>query len=838
MIFDQAYYTSCEIGLKGIKGFQMNAASSGINQNILNILERYSIYIPPISMPTRPNLDDLSIFPKSLNYIKLTDGSAVLSRSIYLGMDYSGRFGNYFTHFIVHKSSTELINHIIPIMTWDARFWKEEPINNIEIPQISSLEIGKFKKCEDFIISMSTSKHSRYLKSFFCCIQKSLETKRRIIIVDNDVSIAKLIASISIILPNSLLKDLTFTTYTKNPYNIDTLITGTTVDSDFMFSSSEIDHQYFVFDFINNRYTSSPALSKYATVLGEWFETQSYDKIKFFKEFVDNLDILISPICLDYLINICFLLNGQDITFRELENTHKFIYDNNLYNRYEILNAVIAALLDSNNNTSNIVSIVTDIFNFSITSTSISVDGKNDAAKFYIDWMIQRVIPMSSDEDINKIVQFINDKNIPMSMWEFILKDVTILLNYYQDIKNLHRLLIFSDGVNILGYLTPSLEKVCKQILTGDIQSESSQKVLDFFIKNNISSSIDNLIYEHIKKLYTKSYSNINLVMISNSNTSLKKLALIADTANDVSFLLFIYAFIISSSTKKGQDTVELLKKINTKYNKLTVDDFDNFYRIIWDKDVIDIKDAAIIINYNERISLQSKIFLSILINELLHCPSIISPKGDILTILQKLKVNEKLYTDLPPELIKKINICFKISSYQNELKKCKSADSIFKLVQSIIKFIPDNNHIYRKEIFKLTLKYTNLNSDSRLIIPHMFSQLPNIDKKHFMVALQDFLNSYKYKESNSVQMWIQIFLFIIKSINESDHFKTTQHIYFHELKSAFNKIPHKEQDEIRSIITKNNKYNNTKWKTWQRDTGLLKTISRYIFTKNIKQER
>ena len=64
LVLEQAYYTSCEVGLRGSKGFQMNAVSPGLDPNTLLYLERYGVYVPPLSSPTRPTEEELGSFPK------------------------------------------------------------------------------------------------------------------------------------------------------------------------------------------------------------------------------------------------------------------------------------------------------------------------------------------------------------------------------------------------------------------------------------------------------------------------------------------------------------------------------------------------------------------------------------------------------------------------------------------------------------------------------------------------------------------------------------------------------------------------------------------------------
>lgn len=103
----------------------MKAASSGLDESTLTKLERYGLYVPPLSCPVRPTETELEQFPVALSFYRLPDGAAVLSRSTYVGQDYSGRFGNYFTHFLVSRDAGEFTSRLLHLLAWNAGFWKD-----------------------------------------------------------------------------------------------------------------------------------------------------------------------------------------------------------------------------------------------------------------------------------------------------------------------------------------------------------------------------------------------------------------------------------------------------------------------------------------------------------------------------------------------------------------------------------------------------------------------------------------------------------------------------------------------------------------------------------------
>ncbi len=73
MSFLQAYYTSCERGLRGSKGFQINAATEGLDPSLLQQVERLGLYVPPVEAPSRPTAEEIERFPVSLLYQRLGD---------------------------------------------------------------------------------------------------------------------------------------------------------------------------------------------------------------------------------------------------------------------------------------------------------------------------------------------------------------------------------------------------------------------------------------------------------------------------------------------------------------------------------------------------------------------------------------------------------------------------------------------------------------------------------------------------------------------------------------------------------------------------------------------
>ena len=88
---EQLYYTSCEKGLENASGFQIKAMSNGFTKT--NDVRQLGSYEPSRDLPSQPDSEELKEFPILFKY-----KDDVFVRSVYVGQDYTKRFGNYFMH--------------------------------------------------------------------------------------------------------------------------------------------------------------------------------------------------------------------------------------------------------------------------------------------------------------------------------------------------------------------------------------------------------------------------------------------------------------------------------------------------------------------------------------------------------------------------------------------------------------------------------------------------------------------------------------------------------------------------------------------------------------------
>lgn len=291
MAFRQTYYTSCQQGLRGGKGFQINAASDGLDAPLLQQVERLGLYVPPVSAPSRPTAEEIETFPVALLYQVLGDGSAVLAQAKYTGADYSGRFGNYFTHSLVSADPARDLGEEgpLPVELWRAPVWTTSESEGRTLPPLAHPPAGGVVTHERVAQFLSERDRMERLPDFLTAVQGALSTGRRVILVEESQSVALWIAAASYALPRRLALRLTFNTYVKNPYQSDFLIVGTTADSDFGFAAHEIEHQFYVLDFEGGRFTRLPEVTPFARLASAAYAAGRADAVAAFSAFAERV---------------------------------------------------------------------------------------------------------------------------------------------------------------------------------------------------------------------------------------------------------------------------------------------------------------------------------------------------------------------------------------------------------------------------------------------------------------------------------------------------------------------------------------------------------------------
>jgi hypothetical protein len=128
----QAFHTSCRSGLAGISGFQVNAATPGLDPDQLAaMVDAHARYEAPRDLPYEPTADELRAFPVALKLSFVPTVGPVVSRTEYVGREYrgvmgapdEGRFGNYFCHMVAGAAGDDPFDGLNAVELWDAPHW-------------------------------------------------------------------------------------------------------------------------------------------------------------------------------------------------------------------------------------------------------------------------------------------------------------------------------------------------------------------------------------------------------------------------------------------------------------------------------------------------------------------------------------------------------------------------------------------------------------------------------------------------------------------------------------------------------------------------------------------
>ncbi len=217
MTHSQLHYTSAPPGPDG-SGFRFTAVSVDVPQGVLREAEQLIGYEPPRDAPARPDADELADFPTAFSFSELSDGGRLLSRSVYTGVDYSGRWGNFHAHALHLPAGARLPDGALPITAWDSRRWgrqtpadgRPEPIDRFEPSGLMQ---------HDALVAFAASRADR-LAAVLADVRAVAEDpgSGQVVLVERDsAAVAQWIALACAVLPREQAHRLTFTTYTRRP---------------------------------------------------------------------------------------------------------------------------------------------------------------------------------------------------------------------------------------------------------------------------------------------------------------------------------------------------------------------------------------------------------------------------------------------------------------------------------------------------------------------------------------------------------------------------------------------------------------------------------------------
>ncbi|MGK5637170.1 GTPase-associated protein 1-related protein [Streptomyces sp. URMC 126] len=232
MTLQQLHYTSAAPGPDG-SGFRFTAVSEDVPATLLGEVEQLVGYEPPRDAPARPTADELAAMPVAFGHHRLSDGSRLLCRVVYVGTDYSGRYGNFHAHAVRLPEGRTLPGGMLPIEAWGSPFWARDTPEGGSPDQRKALTPeGRPGKAR--LVEFARSR-ARRLEPFLADVRalfRAADAPQLLLVERDSADAANWIAIASSALPTGLADRLTFTTYTRRPLLARQQIVGTFPDAD------------------------------------------------------------------------------------------------------------------------------------------------------------------------------------------------------------------------------------------------------------------------------------------------------------------------------------------------------------------------------------------------------------------------------------------------------------------------------------------------------------------------------------------------------------------------------------------------------------------------------
>lgn len=228
MSYPQAFHTSCRSGLGGISGFQINAASPGLNRAQLAAMsDAHARYETPNDLPYEPTPEQMRAFPVALKSSVVPAIGPVVSRTEYVGREYrgsggsadEGRFGNYFCHMVVGGPGEDPFDGLTAIELWDAPHWTTSDAADPTLPELGTLAPGPVDI--EAVLAVVAAAPPGVCAALVDCALRAVDGGPPLLIVDPMAQrAAAWLAWITFALPPHLAHSLTFSTFEGRPQDV------------------------------------------------------------------------------------------------------------------------------------------------------------------------------------------------------------------------------------------------------------------------------------------------------------------------------------------------------------------------------------------------------------------------------------------------------------------------------------------------------------------------------------------------------------------------------------------------------------------------------------------
>ncbi|RJP75549.1 MAG: hypothetical protein C4524_11705 [Candidatus Zixiibacteriota bacterium] len=832
MGLEQAYYTSCEAGLRGTKGFQMNAASSGLSPTDLTYLERYGVYLPPLSCPTMPATpEELALFPRNLAYYKLPDGTAVLSRSQYLGQDYSRRFGNFFTHYVVSRQAAGLIGKVNPVFAWEAPFWVSREAPQSQLPLLESLSSGSALNPETMRTFLAAGDRRSHLPNFLAAVHAALSSRKRLILVEQDEAIARWIALAALALPNSLLAELSFSTYTKNPYNMDVLICGTTADSDFAFSPAEIQHQYQVFDFVRNRFSPPPPQTRFSVAAAEWYAAGDFQEAADFKEFADNLQGNYQAGDLDALVVLYAFIRNQPVGDQEVLDSVNFLIAKGLVGHQDLLNTATAALCDLPVDNRAADRVAGALFSAVLSAPGTGPEAREDATRFYVDWAVQRLLPGATPETFASLAAAFARHRVPPPAWEAARTEIVRWLENPPGAAWLVALIGFLQEVRILPGFEAAVLAGVRTTLWPRLDDPQVQDLLGSIFEAGTLPGLDDLVVGNVLTSGRRPEGLDPLESLLSRPRTRERLKELAARRGETAMVILLTARELAKSSDKAQATVKFLDAPGLPAGaRLTAPDLDLLFHQVWRSGMMLPRDARTLLDRRPDL-LSHPAFCRLLVQGLLRSSDILNPTGETRELLQKLRematpsgparAGQSPAVKLPPE----VQGCLELAAWPQRYEAAGTAGDRIQALKRILYLLPPENAGARSSLMRFVLvRY--LSSDSHGAKSSDFlADLYALDGELLLASLPGVIETVFNKSSLSPGQWVPLFAFLHRRSTEEPPNRHIDDLYKQILPHAYDTLPKHVKHLLDGMLSSKSDWH-TPWETWKKRPSLINKLS------------
>ncbi len=257
----QVHYTSCRRGLSGRPGYQIRGLTPGIEPAEEMEIERRCSYRPPRSSPPEPDPETLPLLPRDFRFGDLSSGRPALTLTTYVGRDYSGRWGNFFSHTLVFTDEPTLW----PIDYYEWEGWKSRLDDEDAEPEsLPAIDLKTEQAAESFTLQElkeflgEEPDRVRWLELMLRAVFAGREEKRPLVIRDTPVQGLYWLACIHKAFPLPQALSLSFSSYQFEARKCSDL-NVTTAATAFRLDRDEREYRFYVFDLLSGEASEVPS---------------------------------------------------------------------------------------------------------------------------------------------------------------------------------------------------------------------------------------------------------------------------------------------------------------------------------------------------------------------------------------------------------------------------------------------------------------------------------------------------------------------------------------------------------------------------------------------------